>query len=469
MVPGADLVDKVERTVQAHRLLDPGDGVVVAVSGGPDSVALLHALAELAPRWGWRLHVAHLNHRLRPEAGDEAAFVREIATGLGLEATVEEADVRALAASEKRSLEDAGRRARYAFFARVAALAGYRRVATAHTRDDLVETMVMRLLQGAAWDEAGGIPIRRPLGPAAVVRPLLECTRQEVVAFLRLRGIAWRDDPSNRDLRYLRNRIRWEVLPVFDRQFPALREVLADLGHLTARVSAWLDDLAAEALAREAAPVPGGVRLPVAAFVRHAPPVRRRLLRLAVAQVTGTSASMTRVEESGAYDVALGRPGRQATGAGWVVRRAYEAVEVVAPPPPPDSREYRLPVPGRVTAEALGVEVRAEVVDREGVAHLETTPALAYLDAAAAGSELVVRPWRRGDRIVPLGLPGSRKVHDIYVDAKVPRWQRPRMPVVTDAAGRILWVVGHRVAEAARVTERSRQVVRLRVEPLRPA
>ncbi len=465
----ADLVDKVWRTVEAHCLVEPGDGVVVAVSGGPDSVALLHALADLAPRRRWRLHVAHLNHRLRPEASDDAAFVREMAERLGVPVTVEEADVRALAVAEKRSLEDAGRRARYDFLARVAASTGAGRVAIAHTRDDLVETVAMRLLQGAVWEEAGGIPIRRPLGAAEVVRPLLECTRQEILAFLRERGVRWRDDPSNRDLRPLRNRIRWQILPDLDRRAPALREVLADLGRLTAETSRWLDGLAADAFARAAVPASCGVRLPVSAFVGHCPDVRRRLLRLAVARVAGTAARMSRVEQEGAYEVALGRPGRQAAGAGWVVRRAYDAVEVVVPPPPAETGEYRLPVPGRVAAEALGVEVRAEVVERAAVPRLSVEPALAYLDAAAAGAELVVRPWRRGDRMVPLGLRGSRKVHDIYVDAKVPRWQRSRMPVVTDTAGRILWVVGCRVAEAARVTEGSRQVVRLRVEPLQPA
>jgi tRNA(Ile)-lysidine synthase len=464
-----DLVDTVARTVEVHRLLEPGDAVVVAVSGGPDSTALLSALADLAPRWGWRLHVAHLNHRLRPEAAEDAAFVREMAARLGVAVTVEEADVRALAAAQKRSLEDAGRQARYAFFVRVAAAVGARRVATAHTRDDLLETVAMRLLQGAAWEEAGGIPIRRPLGPAEVVRPLLMCTREEVLAYLRRRGVSWRDDPTNRDLRYLRNRIRWTVLPALDRRSPALRDVLAEVGRLTAQTSGWLDALAAEAFAREAVAVPGGVRLPVAALVRHAPAVRRRLLRLAVVRVCGTAVRMSRVDEDRAYDVALGRPGRQAAAAGWVVRRDRDAVEVVTPPPPVASPEYRLPVPGRVRAEALGVEVIADVVERKAVPRLAVEPARVYLDAAAAEGYLVVRTWRQGDRMVPLGLRGSRKVHDIYVDAKVPRWQRSRLPVVTDAAGRILWVVGYRVAEAARVTERSQRVVRLWVERLAPA
>src|SRR5213592_2426336 len=212
----SDLHEKVRHTIKKFDLLRAGDTVVVAVSGGADSVALLHLLRGLQDEYALALHIAHLNHRLRPEAGADAEFVRQMAVNLGIPVTVEEVDVTARAAQEKRSLEDAGRQARYEFFARVAASVRASRVATAHTQDDQVETVAMRFLRGTAWEMLAGIPACRRLGAANVVRPLLETTRAELLGYLRHQEIAWRDDVTNRDQRFLRNWVRLTWLPALE-------------------------------------------------------------------------------------------------------------------------------------------------------------------------------------------------------------------------------------------------------------
>ncbi len=461
-----DLLEKVRDTIRKFDLLKPGDAVVVGVSGGPDSVALLHLLVDLRPQYRLALHVAHLNHHLRAEAAEDAAFVREMASRLGVSVTVEAVDVRALASTEKRSLEEAGRQARYDMYARVAAAAGASRVATAHTRDDQIETVAMRLVQGSGWDALAGIPETRSLGAATVVRPLIETSRAEILEYLRERQIPWREDPTNRDQRFLRNWIRMTWLPTLDAWAPEGRSLLWDLGTLTRDADRLLWQAAAGVMAG-AQRAEGTVALALDTL-RHLPPdVRRRTIHLAAREICGTELTPHDVVAVGTDDVVTGRVGRELRLDGCVIRRGYGTVEVSAVERAP-APEYRLPVPGRVDAGAFGVVITAEVVERSSLPRdVGGDRDEVYLDTSAVGPELLVRPWRHGDRFSPLGLRGSKKVHDFFVDRKIPRWERSHTPLVTDAAGRILWIVGHAVAEPAKVTAATTQVVRLRARGVR--
>ncbi len=459
-----DLQTNVRRTIETSGLLRPGDTVVVAVSGGPDSVALLHLLADLRHEYDLTLHVAHLNHQLRQEAAQDAEFVRALASKLGLPAVIAAADVRALAAAEKRSLEEAGRQARYALCARVATATGAARVATAHTRDDQIETVAMRLLQGAAWGALAGIPVARPLGSATVVRPLLEVTRALILEYLHARRLPWRQDPTNRDPRFLRNWVRLTWLPALDARVPQGRRLLWEVGAL-AREADQLLGTAADRMMAAAPRTRQTITFSLDTLRNIPPEVRRRVIRLAVREINGTDLPSHDVRVLEARDVVPGSVGQEIRVARCVVRRGYETVEVTVATPAA-IRAYRLPVPGRVDASDFGVVFTAEVLDRSSLPAAVTGRADdVYLDALAAGSTVMVRSWRPGDRVSPLGLHGSKKVHDILVDGKVPRWLRSRVPLVTDADGRILWIVGHAIAESAKVTPASATVIRLRVGP----
>ncbi|HTE65060.1 MAG TPA: tRNA lysidine(34) synthetase TilS, partial [Candidatus Binatia bacterium] len=245
--PHDALPDAVARGADRLRLPD-GIPLVLAVSGGPDSTALLHGAARLAPRRGWRLTVAHLDHALRPSSDQDAQAVSAAAGALGLPCEQRRVDVAALAAAEHRSAEDAGRQARYRFLEEVAAGLGKDAlIATAHTADDAAETVLLRLARGTGLRGLRGIPARR----GRIVRPLLGERRTALLEALDAAGIPYRLDPTNDDPRHAaRNRVRAELLPALERLNPAAVEALVRFGRLAADDDELLDALAAAELTR---------------------------------------------------------------------------------------------------------------------------------------------------------------------------------------------------------------------------
>jgi tRNA(Ile)-lysidine synthase len=461
---GERLHEQVRRTIERYNLLERGDSVIVAVSGGADSVALLHLLADLRAEYALTVHVAHLNHRLRPDADADAAFVHHMASRLSIPATVEAADVSALATAQKQSLEEAGRQARYDFFARVASATGASRVATAHTRDDDVETVAMRLLQGGSWEGLVGIRPIRPLGMHTVVRPLIETAREELRGYLQDRRIAWREDSTNRDRRFLRNWVRLAWLPALQACCPQCPELLTELRKVARGADHFLEQATAT-LTAHASRTGQTIRFELNTLQEFPLQMRRRVIRAAACEVCGTEVPLRDVVARGADDVVTGRVGREVRLDGCVVRRGYHTVEIAVDAAPPE-HEYRLSVPGRVEAGDFRIMITAEVLDQWVLPPASGAPHEVYLDAPVVGHELVVRPWQSGDRMTPLGLGGTKKVHDIFVDGKIPRWERSRLPLVTDARGRILWIVGVAIADPAKVTADTSRVVRLRARGL---
>jgi len=292
-LPAREFVRAVRDYCAAHELLGHGDGVVAAVSGGPDSVALLTALKELSRPLGLKLHVVHLDHRLRRGSAADGDFVRKLAAQLGLRATVGRTDVRALARQRRCSLEEAGRLARYSLFYRVARKLGFMRVAVGHNRDDQAETVLMRFLRGSSASGLAGISPKRlledPLGRSSrggrscwVIRPLLARSRAEIESFLRLRGARWRRDPSNADQAFSRNRIRHELIPLLERRYnPAVRLALARAAQALGEEDAFLEDAARKAFGEISRRAAGGVRLRLEKAARLPLPLRRRVFRLA--------------------------------------------------------------------------------------------------------------------------------------------------------------------------------------------
>ncbi len=444
--------------IRRHGLVRPGDRVVVAVSGGPDSMALLTVLDGLRERLGVSLWVAHLNHRLREAAAEDARFVAAQAASRGLPAEVGEADVRA----ERRrgeSLEAAARRVRYAFLGEVASRVGAGRVAVGHTADDQVETILGGLLRGGELGALAGMPVTRPLAPGAdvqVVRPLLACWRMEVLAFLAERGVPWRQDESNRDPRFARNAVRHELLPLLrERLGGDLDQRLLALAAPAGELAGAVHHLAAELVVED-----GDVaRLDVDRLLAAPRLVRRAALAAACEAVAGPGETRRRALD-GAEELLAGTSGREVDmGRGLAVRRSYGELVVSRPSSAPVA-EAELGVPGRVALPEVGLWVAAEALDRVpgelcGAGRWEEVA-----DRDRAGDTLTVRTRRPGDRFEPLGAGGSRKLKDFLIDQRVPRHERDRVLVVEGAAG-IVWVVGLRLDERAKVTRATQRCVRL--------
>jgi tRNA(Ile)-lysidine synthase len=452
------LIQRVRDTIHLHQMLAPGDTVVVGASGGRDSTALFHILTQMREDLRLTIHAAYFDHGLRPDAAEDAALVAALSRTLGYPFHNGAGDARAYAQRMRLSVEDACRRLRYEYLLSVAHTVGAQALATGHTRDDQAETVLMRVIRGGGPTGLAGIPPVRVQGEVRVIRPLIGVSRAETAEYLTHRGISWRDDPTNTDLSILRNHIRWVTLPFLEGYNPDVRPTLARLADLLRDEGEALDALAGPLIAETLAGGPGVVRIALERFARLPVAVQRRALREAVRRARGTIASVAFVHIEGARRLALdGRTGAvlELPGGVRVVRQA-EALEVAAgaatPPGEATAGEYRLPVPGSVVAAEYGVQVVASEVSadapdiRERAGH--PSPGEIVVDRQRAGSGLILRGPRPGDRFAPFGMGGRRKkISDFLRDAGVPAYRRRWVPVLTTENGEVLWIVGMRAAE----------------------
>lgn len=460
------LSQRVRQAVARDALVPPGGRVLVACSGGGDSVALAALLCEAAPGAGWSVAaLLHVNHRLRGAASDaDERFCRGLARELGIPIAVERVDVAARARAERVSVETAGHRIRYEIFERIVREGAANRVATAHTRDDQAETVLLRLIRGAG--PAGLAGIRPRIG--AVVRPLLDVRRRELREYLRRRGLSHREDPTNRDDRILRNRVRHRLIPVLSEHFsPAIAGVLARAAAIARDDADWIDEAVNAAARKIVRDAQGRVDVDAARLAAEPPAVARRVARQVLERVGSRRVGFDHVErlrrlaEADSAAPAADFPGCRAERRGAalrITRRSGRPAPAAAAAP----FEYPLAVPGAVEVAEAGLRITAERGGRP--ARLVARGAAAALPAARITPPLTVRGWRPGDAFRPLGLGGRRKkLQDFFVDRKVPRGRRGTVPLVVDARLGIVWVAGHAVSEDARVIDSGEGVVTLRM------
>ena len=424
------LVVRVAETILRYNMLPHGHRVGVAVSGGADSIFLLMVLHELAQDRDWPLTVLHLNHALRPNESDlDEALVRDAAGRLALPCLVERAvDLRGP------NLEEKARQARYAFFARAAARHSLDCVATAHTVDDQAETFLLRLLRGAAGTGLAGIAAVAPGG--GIIRPLLEIDRREIEAWLREHRIAWREDSSNRDPAFTRNRVRHELLPLLERDWnPGIRRLLAGTADVLATEEAYWRQWADDELALSARPFGGGLVLGLERLGNLHPAQLRRLLRRAIERVKG---DLRRVDRNHIY--ALERLcrssfGRGAVGLpGLVATRSLDKVLFVERLVGPAPFAIDVTSPG-----AVGIPGGSTL-------HFRVAPPLVRTGYTRGTGEcsglidlpVVVRSWRPGDAYRPIGYARCRKLKELFYEHQVPSWERPFWPII-ERDGQIVW------------------------------
>jgi tRNA(Ile)-lysidine synthase len=506
------VLKRVQEAIEEHDLLAPGDLVVVGLSGGPDSLCLLHVLRHLCEALNVTLHVAHLNHSTRGAASDaDADFVRATAAEWNLPVTIEKLDIPRLADEHGLAFEEAARRARYAFLSRVAARVGAKSIAVGHNADDQAETILMHVIRGSGLAGLRGMLPRTPitsyrlltsfdasasrdehpsgrgsgsdahteLRPTpSIIRPLLGVPRADIERYCAAHDLQPRFDRSNLDTTYFRNRLRHELLPELETYNPRIRERLCHLARVAAadyellveaRRDAWEDVVREEREDAVVFDLETWQALPVA--------LQRSTLREAAYRLRRSLRDVTFVHVENAREVALeGETGKASTlPMGLELKVGYDTLTVgdaSQPGPPPDEpllwSDDPLPVtvPGSTPLPETDWVLEARAPSRWTMAEITTSdhPWTGFFDAEVLTEPLVVRPRRKGDRFQPLGMKGHHvKVSELMINLKIPEPWRNHVPLLV-AAGEILWVCGYRVAESARVTPDTESVMMFHFE-----
>jgi tRNA(Ile)-lysidine synthase len=471
-----DFLSRLSTALEAERLFAPQEHIVVGVSGGSDSMALLHGLAELArgEGAGWRLHVAHLNHRLRgAEADRDAEFVLRSAEALGLASTIASVDVAGPGEGRSGGWEESARRRRYEFFERVCLQQEAAVVAIGHHADDNAETILHHIIRGTGFRGLRGMLPRRELregSPVHLVRPLLGFRREELAEFLERRGIACRVDSTNADLHHTRNRIRHQVMPLLSEAVnPQAVEALLRLGAQARLMETFLLESAERLLAAHVARRDEGV-LALSTRGLEAQPriLQLEMLRLAIVGFGLGERSLGFSHLSRLADMLHGRAGdshAQLPG-GLRVSREKEHLVFSLPgksdelPPLP---EVPVSVPGttELPPTAWSVEARVEPATGGEPGRLCALPRHEeWLDYERVAPPLTLRGPEAGDRFRPLGSPGGKKLSDFFIDHKIPPRSRSQTPILCDRRG-VLWVVPYRIDDRAKVTETTSRLLKL--------
>jgi tRNA(Ile)-lysidine synthase len=465
MVAGIMLLQRVAETIRRYRMLEPRQHIGVAVSGGADSVCLLHLLLELAPEWDLRLSVLHLNHGLRGEESRlDEEFVRALAARLGLAATVRAVDV----AASPDNLEQAAREARLAFFRELVAGGAVARVAVGHTRNDQAETVLFRFLRGSGGAGLAGI---RPVTGDGMVRPLLEADRSEVEQYLTERGLSWREDSSNASPQFARNRIRHQLLPQLRREWnPAIGEALTHTADWALAEEEYWEAEIGRLAVRHLVERDGAVLASVESLRDLPLAAARRLVRRALERVRGDLRGVDFGHVAAILKMASARGGHGRVEApGVSVTRSFDWLRFAIRGGDPPTGGYRLAVsvPGSLRIPGTEIVICLELIEK---AETSECPHSVYngetgcLEWRLLSGPLEIRNWKPGDHYQPWGGAGEEKVKFLFQKARIPLWERRLWPVLTDGCA-IVWA--RRFGPSARCSANPGSTVVLRIREAR--
>jgi len=450
------LVAQFRKMIERLGLVRPGDQILIAFSGGPDSTALLSLFLAVRGELRLKLALAHFNHRLRPAAREDEAFARLTAKKLNLPIAVGSGNVKAYAARRKMNLEEAGRELRYAFFKKAAKKLRADKIATGHTADDQAETVLMRILRGTGLRGLGGI---RPLAEGGVIRPLLGIERKDIARWLAAQRLDFRTDESNLDLRFFRNRIRHEVLPLLKRIEP---KAVSQLG----RLALILQD--EEDLRTGPEGERGRSSLDAESLSRLPKALARRAVRGFLARLAGSTRGFTFNDVEAVLALAEGKA--LTLRGGLNLRRDKGLIAVK--PPAVDKARFRYLWDGRgvLKIKETGLAIKGRILEFRGTLPAPfDDPSRAFLDADKLEFPLLVRNREEGDRFRPLGAPGSKKLKEILRAKGIPADERDRLPVIltgtcskarnVERPPRIVWMPGLPVGDAFKVGRASKKIL----------
>lgn len=436
------MIEIVKRTIQSRQLIQPGDGIVIGLSGGADSTALLAALCALRTEWDLKLHAVHVNHLFRGALADrDEAYAKALCLQFDVPFTSFRTDVAALAAAQGKSFELAGREVRYAHFESVRQTEAFQKIAVAHHLDDQGETVLMRLIRGSGLEGLTGI---RPSRGGVIIRPLFDCSRQQIESYCAARGLEPMVDHTNADSAYNRNFIRNEIVPCIDKRFGgSLNRQLARTAELLAEDASFMAQAVEAAWQAQVRREKSGLVIDLASLHALHPAIGKRLVRQLFSEVSGNLIDLEQCHVQ--QIIAL-------TDRNGCKQFCYRGVCFSA-------EHGCLTVKTAVLAEAEPTLIITRVSQEE----MQMSPASRthiYVDETTVNGTLFWRHRQPGDKFVPMGMKGHKKLKDFFIDQKVPLDERDRIWLLCDAE-KIIWVCGLRQNAETQVTKNTGQILKL--------
>ena len=464
----------VKQSIVTHRMLAAGDSILIAVSGGPDSVALAHVLHTLAAEYPLRLAIVHLNHGLRQKDSDrDAEFTAEFARQLDLPFYMEKKNVRQFQQSAHLSLEEAGRRVRYRFFEETCTRYGFNKIATGHHGNDNAELVLMNLLRGSGPLGLSGIA---PVRDGKIVRPLIHLKRSEILEYVADKDLPFVVDASNTDLSFRRNRIRHQLIPELEKSYnPAIIDTLNRLGTIMRAENQWFENILSIDISNcISVKGPDTASIDLDRFEGLTEAARRRILRRAILTVKkdlhritlGHIDSVLNLIDKNPRMGCLSLP----DGIRIILRSADLTINNSQSDAPVSSDESNAPVvteylytitpPGTLFIREAGATIKFAEIEADNLPDFDTIGKnLAFLDIDSLQFPLVVRNIRPGDRFSPLGVNGTQKVKKYFIDNKIARPWRRLCPLLL-SAGKIIWIAGHRIDNCAKIGSATRRILK---------
>lgn len=452
------LIEDVRKTVYKHNMITEGDKIIVGVSGGPDSLCLLHVLKELCGEYGCSLYAAHLNHKFRGEAADaDAEFVREICMEWGIPAFIEAFDVPAYIEETGLSPEEAGREIRYRLFDQVSEKVGGNKIAVAHNLNDHIETILMRFMRGSGIDGLKGIEAVR----GNIIRPLLEIDRSRIEEYCSEKGLNPRIDKTNLESVYHRNKIRLELIPYIEKNFnPNIKMALSRFSGLIKDENDFLETETAEKFQgiAELSCDRAAINVPKLTALHTA--LQRRIIRLCMEKLASTLNGFDFKHFEGVLELA-----EKSTGAAIILPhklkafRSYDEIVLVKDIVKPDKKcYYKLKYDYDNSVETDNGCITIERKNTKDIGELRGQKDMIYIDPSRIKEGLVLRCREPGDMFAPIGMKGTKKLKEYLIDEKVPREKRDGLELIADG-NEIVWIVGGRLSEKYKITDKTTDAV----------
>lgn len=456
--------NKVLETIIREGLIQKGDKVILALSGGPDSVCLLNVLSKLKDNLEFELYAAHLNHQIRGiKAHEDALYSIDLCKKLNIPYFVKSINVPEYANINKLSIEEAARDVRYGMLKDLKNQLNANKIAVAHNLDDQGETVLMRLLRGSGLNGLKAMDFKREDG---IIRPLMDVQKKDIEKYCEEEALNPKIDHTNLEDEYTRNKIRLHLLPYIEENFASnIKEILARTANGLREDSYFIENIALEKYNKMATQIDREtVKLELEDFERLNPSIQKRIIRLAYKGVEGSVNGLETIHIQDCIDLIINQKtnGKINLPKGIIVQK--KAINLFVSKKElkytPIEYNYELKPGEKVIIKEIGLEFEASLLSKEKCKYLKTGSTIKSFDADKIKGGIVIRSRQNGDKIKPLGLEGTKKLKDIFIDKKIPNDEKNKIPVLCDNE-KILWVVGHTMTEEAKIDDKTKQVIRI--------